>query len=280
MTETASVQWWFASQGTSEGPLSTEQIEARIASGQVPLNSLVCQVGETRWKPISDVPEFAAKFPPRSPPLPSTQVADPAVPGFGVWDVRLQRAIGWLFLAVSPAVDILTSLVSLTITPARFVENTPQREVEWGIAFLSETVWFAMTVMAAWGGYRLLRSRSDSVDWITAATILGFANKWAALSGSYALDLAASPEAITPEFKAFQGGPLDNLGTAIGILFYLPMLVAYVFALCWCWNRRTMLLEADRQRLFPQTTSIPLGPASTATMSPPSHSAGTSGAAN
>ena len=280
MSANESVQWWLACQGAAEGPLSTDEVDARIASGRILRTALVCLVGETRWRPIAAIAQFSARFPPMSPPLPSSLATEATVPGFSLWDVRLQRAIGWLFLAVSPAVDILTSLVTLAIIPARFVENTPQREVELGIGFLSATVWFAMTVMTAWGGYRLLWSRSDSVDWITAATILGFANRWAALVGSNALDLAASPEAITPEFKAFQGSPLANLELAISLLLGLPMLVAYVFALCWCWNRRPLLMEADRCRLFPQATSILPGPASTATVSPLPLSAGTSGAAN
>lgn len=50
---------WWVSRGSSEpvGPVTTEVLLRGIASGRVPLDTLICRVGEQRWVPLSEVDE-------------------------------------------------------------------------------------------------------------------------------------------------------------------------------------------------------------------------------
>src|SRR5581483_9839201 len=60
------------------GPVSADQLRQWIAEGRVNAQTAVQAMGETTWKPLFMVPEFAASFPGAPPaPLPSMGMAAP-----------------------------------------------------------------------------------------------------------------------------------------------------------------------------------------------------------
>lgn len=213
------------------------------------------------------------------PSVPTTHVAEATVPGFGVWDVRLQSWIGWLYLVIAPVVHIALWPLEI-VTPAMFANESPYRAGELAISISMGVVTTALTAMGAWGGYRLLQSRSDAVDGITVSTILGFASFWVGAIASVALGFSAGPQALTPEYKAFNESSLEQTCTAIFGIVGVPMLFGYLVAVPWCWIRRPHLLEADRRRLFPQSAPVLPESAAVTTVSPLAPSDGTLGPAS
>ena len=51
--------WWVTSEGRSTiGPVSTELLIEGIKAKKVPHDSLVCEVGASRWQPLGEITEF------------------------------------------------------------------------------------------------------------------------------------------------------------------------------------------------------------------------------
>ena len=51
------------------GPISAEQMRQWITEGRINAQTQAQAVGETTWKPVSMIPEFAARFAAAPPPL-------------------------------------------------------------------------------------------------------------------------------------------------------------------------------------------------------------------
>ncbi|MDZ4816668.1 MAG: DUF4339 domain-containing protein [Verrucomicrobiota bacterium] len=50
---------WYYSDGTNQlGPITTEEIKAKIASGALPLNTIVWKAGMTNWTPLNNISEL------------------------------------------------------------------------------------------------------------------------------------------------------------------------------------------------------------------------------
>lgn len=54
-------RWWYVTRPGGEvvGPVETTRIERGIVARRVPLDSMVCEVGQAYWAPIADVVAFA-----------------------------------------------------------------------------------------------------------------------------------------------------------------------------------------------------------------------------
>jgi hypothetical protein len=59
--ETTPMDWWMT-EGDRDpvGPVSTELVLERIEAGEVPKDTLICEVGGTSWKWIGEVGAFSA----------------------------------------------------------------------------------------------------------------------------------------------------------------------------------------------------------------------------
>src|SRR5438552_487264 len=65
-----SAQWLTLDRGGSPtGPVSAEEIVAKIAKHEVSRDAQICRAGETRWAPIIQVEQFAKAFA-EAPPAP------------------------------------------------------------------------------------------------------------------------------------------------------------------------------------------------------------------
>ncbi|MFK7850841.1 MAG: CD225/dispanin family protein [Akkermansiaceae bacterium] len=54
------MSWFYSKNGTQMGPVSTEELSSKAASGEVLNTELIWKEGMPDWKPLSEVPEFAA----------------------------------------------------------------------------------------------------------------------------------------------------------------------------------------------------------------------------
>ncbi len=54
------VVWYYETNGRSEGPVPAETVRSLLASGRVPLTTLVWSEDLTDWTPANQVPLFAA----------------------------------------------------------------------------------------------------------------------------------------------------------------------------------------------------------------------------
>src|SRR5437660_2167745 len=110
--------WYFAVGGSRQGPISEDQLHAKVASGEVRADTLVWNSGMADWGKAGDVPGLigagAPPLPPGAPALPRTlpagvvadggQEGEPLSTTVGTWGLfgrGIVVAIG--SLAVSPA---------------------------------------------------------------------------------------------------------------------------------------------------------------------------------
>lgn len=53
------MSWYYARQGAQVGPVSTEDLRAKIKQGEVVPSDLAWQEGMGSWKPVGEIPELA-----------------------------------------------------------------------------------------------------------------------------------------------------------------------------------------------------------------------------
>lgn len=51
---------WYVTRSDAPviGPVDTDRVQRGLASSRVPVDCVVCRVGDARWRPIGSVPEF------------------------------------------------------------------------------------------------------------------------------------------------------------------------------------------------------------------------------
>ena len=60
-TATEDRQWWVIEAGNPSGPFNHAYIALRLNSGGINHDTLLCRVGETQWRPLSQWPEFSVR---------------------------------------------------------------------------------------------------------------------------------------------------------------------------------------------------------------------------
>lgn len=65
------LQWYYAANGQSMGPMTQGQLEAVIQAGQVQHSTMVWHAGMAGWQAAGQVPQLVAAFGPPPPPPPS-----------------------------------------------------------------------------------------------------------------------------------------------------------------------------------------------------------------
>jgi len=53
-------EWYYASGGVQQGPITIEELKSRKAAGQIAADSLVWKEGMADWKPWNEIPELSA----------------------------------------------------------------------------------------------------------------------------------------------------------------------------------------------------------------------------
>ena len=109
--------WYFATGGNRQGPISENELHARIASGEIKADTLVWNSGMADWTRAGAVPGLmgggAPAMPPGAPALPSTFVPGdhdgaPFTPRFGTWPLlgrSLLVFVGDLVIVPAPWVN-------------------------------------------------------------------------------------------------------------------------------------------------------------------------------
>lgn len=59
------MNWFYAKNGSQQGPLSTDEIKSRIAMGEIGLNDLAWCEGMSDWMPIGQIPQLKIEAPTR-----------------------------------------------------------------------------------------------------------------------------------------------------------------------------------------------------------------------
>jgi hypothetical protein len=72
------MQWYYSKNGTQLGPIGTEELQSKLASGEVAPGDLVWKDGMADWLPAGQVAELRAAAP--SSPVANVQPAAPAEP--------------------------------------------------------------------------------------------------------------------------------------------------------------------------------------------------------
>jgi len=74
--ESAEDRYWYSDGEEKIGPLSREELESKIASGEVGQGDLIWEKGTVEWRPAKEVFDF----PEEPPPLPSQEGSNPSRP--------------------------------------------------------------------------------------------------------------------------------------------------------------------------------------------------------
>jgi len=89
------MKWYYAKGGSQQGPVSTEDLQAKISAGELAASDLVWRDGMKDWLPVSQLGDFANYLPGAAAPQPpatpaaggqvqSSPYAAPAAPSGGV----------------------------------------------------------------------------------------------------------------------------------------------------------------------------------------------------
>ena len=70
------MQWYYSKNGTQLGPISTEEIQAKLASGEIASGDLVWKDGMADWLPAGQIAEFRTTVP--AAPVSSQPVGGPS----------------------------------------------------------------------------------------------------------------------------------------------------------------------------------------------------------
>jgi uncharacterized RDD family membrane protein YckC len=114
------MEWFYSKNGEQLGPVSTEEFDRLVSTGDISAKSLVWKEGMVNWQSLEALrPEMAdpsAPPPPVPPPAPSHYAAPPAVPaalryaGIGVRFVALliDTLIVWAVIGLVVFLDIFS----------------------------------------------------------------------------------------------------------------------------------------------------------------------------
>lgn len=69
------MQWYYANNGTQNGPVTQEELAALLANGSLGWNTLIWCDGMPDWLPASSVPQFQMSVVAGAPPLPQQPFA-------------------------------------------------------------------------------------------------------------------------------------------------------------------------------------------------------------
>jgi hypothetical protein len=68
------MKWYYAKGGSQQGPVSTEDLQAKISSGELAPSDLIWRDGMKDWLPVSQVGDFGSH-------VPSAEASQPAAGG-------------------------------------------------------------------------------------------------------------------------------------------------------------------------------------------------------
>ena len=216
------MEWYVSNEGSEPlGPLATDLVARGILAGKVPVTSLVCAVGDSRWMPLAAVPEFGEALREVAPPPDATPPPPPLPPPDTVqgasWWVRYpnQQAMG-----PYPGAAVLERLQSGVLLPT--VEVCRVGDSAWTPA--AQELGFAAAVAA-----RVPRpDRGPDVS------------SWASVKQPSVVAATADPPVGVPPTidvvvltLCFLGALLVGLATVSVVPFGPPMVAALVYADAW-----------------------------------------------
>jgi hypothetical protein len=74
------MKWYYAKGGSQQGPVSTEDLQAKVSSGELAASDLIWRDGMKDWLPVSQVGDFASFVPGAGASPQASAPASPAVP--------------------------------------------------------------------------------------------------------------------------------------------------------------------------------------------------------
>lgn len=101
-------EWYYAKEGTQQGPVSDGQIKQLIAAGHIQPADLVWKNGMADWQPLSQISELATTAAPAPPPVPAAPqvpasgpapIGSPASSADDIWPILILAGGAILFLS-------------------------------------------------------------------------------------------------------------------------------------------------------------------------------------
>lgn len=140
---------WLLRGDKPTGPFTPEDVRARLAAGDVSMDTLACPVGGSEWRPLARTEGFELPPPPPPPPVtpPPPAPAGTELPTFG-------RLVVAYCLAVNPILWV-TFQMSCCVTGATYRQGSSFAALD----VVLEVTWAAAGLLIAgvlaWGGWRL-----------------------------------------------------------------------------------------------------------------------------
>lgn len=245
-------QWWVIEAGNPSGPFNHAYIALRLNSGSINHDTLLCRVGDTQWRPLSQWTEFSVSVrpPPPPPPMPPPPIPPPPIPPIpayagqssyappapaeSFWTLPaafpdMAKAICIYGMFVNPVLCVVSQLSCIAF-PASFHNESPLFALELLLGLVGMLVGLVTAGLLFAGAIQLRGLRKMGLS----LTIAGFAVDmvWFVLSviGTTILYMIAASE---PGLHTL---PDDGSNPFIALLLMFVMLAAGVFevsALVW-----------------------------------------------
>jgi hypothetical protein len=220
--------WYYAAQGTQQGPISEAELGDLVASGAVTAETLVWSEGMAGWDKAGRIPGLMppgledGSRAPGPPPSPSRDVAGPIGMAPLSAKFELWSYLGWaLLFVVGQIVVVLTPWTAVYLY--RYVVDRIRVPGRPNLSFTGQPldIWYVFVGMAILGYVGLSDNAFVRLIALVSQAFLG----WMVLSwGISKLASNGQPLPIT-----FEGSPVIYFG------WYVFMLVSAVTIIGWAW---------------------------------------------
>jgi hypothetical protein len=114
------MQWYYSKNATQLGPVTDEELRAKLASGEVTASDMVWKDGMPDWKPAASVPELGVMIPTQAvgaPNDPAYQQSPNAPPAYGAGpQVSAGKATASMVLGIVSLVFSLCGCYGIVIS--------------------------------------------------------------------------------------------------------------------------------------------------------------------
>lgn len=134
-----SKQWWYVQSGSSQGPVSEDDLISRIRSGSLRADTLVWTPAFAEWKSVASAEELRGQLPPTPPPVPTTHVQTP--PPLPLAELRKPTGVAWSRWFARLWVDNLLAAIVLAFVLAVVSPESELLENGYGLMFVAAALW-------------------------------------------------------------------------------------------------------------------------------------------
>lgn len=155
--------WFYTSNGNQFGPVTQQELAAKVQSGEVKGSDLIWKEGMADWLPLNQVPEFSGAVPslpqfgaPMAQPMPHNPGMRPKIPNY-LWQSIVVTLLcclpfGIVSIIYATKVDGLVAAGDYVAAEAASKSARMWVNISAGVGLLAVILWVALVVLGGVAG--------------------------------------------------------------------------------------------------------------------------------